>query len=405
VAGGMFFAFDFRAVVFIVLAAITTCKISLAIRRVTTMQSIQNVGHIKGGLALSSAMRQNINAHSETAEQMKQLISDKRMGVDSYLQASFTEDIQFGAYQRSNNYSNQWHNLNSSGEHGEQAAKYLEQMVAERRGLVDSYLDGFFDLSQQLASKLDQNNLNKVDLEMLMTNISEGRQASENADGSLLPQSELLNQFSQDNQQALTDLQQNHAQIYSLPTHLSQWLDQNSIDRPLEVDVLAEKFRYSAFNGESQQPDALANISDSLTTSTAGGLIELNELDVEMISFLGDAKQAANQVAAMLVRDEERQELRDYLQEYQPLADRFNQDIATVLEPRFTMQDLIDNLIAGKDAATTYNDAVHPQRQLIEDFANLNKDILHEISDRQVGLSDKTTISEWMKDQSNAQRV
>ena len=371
------------------------------------MQSMQNISAVESGFALSPTMRKDINAHSETYAQMQRLISDKRMGEDSYQQVNFAKEVQFGAYQRSDSYSNQWQQLNGAGEHGEQAAKYLEQMVAERRGLVDSYLRDFFDMSQKLAGKLDLENLNSVDLDMLITNVSEGRQASENADGSLLPQSEMLNQFWIDNKQQLNVIKQNHADIYNLPTHLSQWLDQNNIDRPLEVDVLAEKYRYSAFNGRAEQPEALASISDALIGSSAGGLFELTELNVEMISFLGDAKQAANQVATMMVRGEERQALSNYLQVYEPIAERFNQDVATVLEPRFTLQDLMDNMIAGRDLATTYNGDPHPQKQLIDDFANANanKDALLSISDMQSGLSERTKTSDWMKDETNAQRA
>ncbi|MCJ8298438.1 MAG: hypothetical protein MJK13_05795 [Pseudomonadales bacterium] len=318
---------------------------------------------------------------------------------------NFAKEVQFGAYQRSDNFSNQWQQLTSAGDHGEQSAKYLEKMVAERRGLVDSYLRGFFDMSQQLATELDLENLNSVDLDMLIANVSAGRQASENSDGSLLPQAEMLNQFWTENKQQLSELQQNHADIYNLPTHLSQWLDQNNIDRPLEVDILAEKFRYSAFNGQAGQPQALAEISDALIGSSVGGLIELNEIGIGMISFLGDARQAANQVAAMMVRDDERQELRNYLQAYEPLAKGFNQDVATELKPRFTFQDLLDNLLAGKDLATTYSGEPHPQRQLIEDFANANTDALQRISGMQNGLSERINVSEWMKDETNAQRA
>ncbi|MCJ8298439.1 MAG: hypothetical protein MJK13_05800 [Pseudomonadales bacterium] len=48
------------------------------------MQSIQNISAVESGFAMGPTMRKDINAQSETYQQMKQLIIDNRMGENSY---------------------------------------------------------------------------------------------------------------------------------------------------------------------------------------------------------------------------------------------------------------------------------------------------------------------------------
>lgn len=357
-----------------------------------------------------------LDAEIETSDKMKQLMKDQVMGENSWRLGSMSKQSNFSVYQDSESINDQWQFLNNSGPEGEKAAQYLVQMMTQKRDLIDDYLKSYDVMTHQLSFLVNADNIKKTDLESILNNVKAGRLAAENADGSLLPQAELINEFAAQNATELASLNTQSEQIYQQPKHLSHWLDQNNIDRPLAMDKLVDKSLYIGLNGKAEKSEELTAISDKY--SHLKGRFVLDELSPQMqeiqerlISaniFFGDSDYLLNQSARALMKGDEREALREYLQVSEPVANDFNDSIAKELTPRFTFQDIMDNIKAGRDPAAIYNASgyqKHPQSELIDSYVKEHNNSLQIIAKMQTYLETPSSVEQWLTAPANADRA
>jgi hypothetical protein len=357
-----------------------------------------------------------LDAQIETSEKMKQLMKDQVMGESSWRFGSMSEQSNFSVYQDSESTNDQWQFLNNSGLEGKQAAQYLVQMITEKRDLIDDYLKNYDVMTHELSFLVKADNLKNTDLESILNNVKAGRLAAQNADGSLLPQAPLINEFATQNATQLASLNAQSEQIYQQPKHLSHWLDQNNIDRPLSMDKLVDRSLYIGLNGKAEKSEELTAISDKYSDLKGRFILdelspEMQEIQARLISanvFFGDSDYLLKQSARALMKGDERAALREYLQVSEPIANDFNDSIAKLLTPRFTFQDIMDNIKAGREPAATYTPdgyQTHPQSALINSYATANNNSLQIVATMQHLLEKPSSVEQWLKTSENEDRA
>lgn len=354
------------------------------------------------------------HAHEATRNELYDLINEKLIGEHSSglnLMSADTMD-QFKVTQWSEHYNSLWWNLSDEGELGEQAAGYLQQMVSERRGHAQDYLDDFFSLSNQLAEALNDQYPATTDLDQLLDNVAAGRKPSELADGSSLPKEELIEQFWQEKQAEIGQLNERYDNLKNAPTELQDWLNQNQIDRPLAMDRLIEKHQFSGYNGRFDPSEALQTSAVStlqrhgdgdLSTQKPHLIVQTNYTDFlfDLGLRLGDAGMAKTAVAGVMMQQERQVAQAEYHQLYQPLAYNFYDQLGELV-PRFSLQMLLDNLASDEEPGMLAGGDAHPDAALIADFAQQHADRLARLLNQQQVMAElPKTRAEWLADESN----
>lgn len=358
-------------------------------------------------LTVTEEGRRAIDAEMETSKVVQQLKEDRVMGESSWRLGSVTKESNFSIYQDSESINDQWQYLNKQGSEGEQAAKYLAQMVTEKRDLIDSYLKSYDVMTHELSFLVKADNIKDIDLATVLENVKAGRAASENADGSILPQSELIDDFAARNAQQISTVNTQIEQIYQQPKTLAHWLDHNNIDRPLSMDKLVDQSKYMHLNGKAEKSETLTAISDQYGILKGEYGLEDTMLDILGVKFVG-MDFTKRVTSTPIRRNDDREALRQYLQTSEPIANSFNDSIATQLTPRFTFQDILDNLKEGRDPASVYTSEgyqVHPQAELIDNYVVNNQSQLQTVMDMQVALENPLTYEQWIAIPENEDRV
>jgi len=360
-----------------------------------------------------------LQAYNSTRNELSELVEEGLVGQETSGFCLISEEAleHFRFTQWSDELNNQWWSLMAEGEAGQLAAGYLESMVGERRQLAADYLEGFYGLSESLSESLDEGYPPSAGLDQLLDNLAAGRSPSSNADGSRLPEAETIDAFWNDHRQALEELQSVYERLDSFPAHLSQWLDNNGIERPLAVDLVVEKHRYSGLNGQRERAEAML---DSSTAAADHPLLSVPiSLRGDFALRSGDASMLARVQAEQMMQAEQKQALGKYLQQYQPLVDAFNNacnhavdkgamaaGISEGLSPRFTLQDLIDNLAAGREPAAMADGSLHPQADIIDGFNSSHREALASLVERQAALESLPgSVNAWLANEDNADRA
>jgi len=351
--------------------------------------------------------RRAIDAEMETSKVVQQLKEDRMIGESSWRLGTVTKESNFSIYQDSESINDQWQYLNNQGPAGEQAAEYLAQMVTEKRDLIDGYLKSYDVMTHELSFLVKADNIKDIDLASILNNVKAGRAASENADGSILPQSELIDDFAARNTEQINTVNTQIEQIYQQPKTLAHWLDQKNIDRPLSMDKLVDQSQYMYLNGKAEKSETLIGISDQYGVLKGEHILEDTMLDLLGVKFVG-MDFTIRATSTPIRRNDDRAALQEYLQTSEPIANSFNDSIATQLTPRFTFQDILDNIKEGRDPASVYTSEgyqVHPQADLIDSYVVNNQSQLQAVIDMQVALENPLTYEQWIAIPENEDRV
>ncbi|MDI3324567.1 hypothetical protein QKW35_09280 [Pontibacterium granulatum] len=366
-----------------------------------------------------------IHAHSATREEFQELKAEGLVGENSSglnVMSVNTMD-RFRITQWSEEINSLWWGLSGEGELGRQAAGYLEQMTAERRQIASSYMDDFFSLSNTLAENLQDNYPASTDLDELLDNVLAGRKPSENSDGSLVPKADKVEAFWVENRDQIDAMQQTYEDLKACPDNLSGWLDEKQIERPLAMDQLVEKHRYSGLNGKYAGAQGLLD-STSFQLSAGGDgqqlenfgplgipmdtmdmpLLERYDLEaanammqhsIDLALRLGDAGMMKHAVASELMHSERRAILADYQTSFQSMSTAFYDQLGE-LEPRFSLQDLLDNVAADNEVAMLEDGSEHPQAEQIQAFVKSVDSQLTTLVDKQQRMDQlPRTRLEW----------
>lgn len=331
-----------------------------------------------------------LNAWHSTSDEFRELVDEGLIGENSRM-SNFYNTVDSGGahtFQWSQSDNNRWHAFNQESEYGQQAAGYLEQMVDERRSLANDYIGQYHSLSLTLG-KAFADRYPAPSLDQMLDNVAAGREPTENSNGTTMRDAARLNQFWQQNEAELTELQASYKALNDFPGELSEWLDENDVDRPVEVDQVVEKYRYAGLNGVAETSAELVDTSSArLDGKESNGIVppgphamhqKMDEFgvigapDPDRVRYILDFAQTHG--ADMGLTALESQQLMDldkreawgsYQTLYQPMADEFNSQFQSPLEPRFTLQDIIDNLREGLSAAQLDNGTMHPLASQIE---------------------------------------
>lgn len=372
-----------------------------------------------------------IQSHSATSREVQELKDEGLVGENTTNLNVMSVDTmdRFRVTQWSEEINSQWWGLTGEGDLGKQAAGYLEQMTAERREIATDYLDDFFSLSNTLAEALQDDYPASADMDQLLDNVAAGRKPSENSDGSILPKADIIEAFWADNQAGIETLQQRYQDLKDFPEHLSSWLDDNNIDRPLALDQVVEKHRFSGLNGKYEGAEGLID-SATFQLNAAGDGRQLDEIgklgimmdtmdmpmtdrydlnaseammqhSIEIGLRMGDARTLKHAVASEMMHSERKAALVDYQQAFQPLASAFYQQLGE-LEPRFSLQDMLDNITQGNDQSQLDRGGQHPQTEQIQQFVDQHADLLTQLNEKQQAMDDlPRTRFEWQADPEN----
>lgn len=392
------------------------------------MTSTINIDNQSGNSRLA-----RLNAYSQSRDEFQELVQEQLVGEDSRMSVLYdpTNETMADIFQWSHADNNRWQAYQQEGPAGQEAAQYLEQMVDQRRALANDYMRKFNDLSTHLNNLHQQPGEAGPDLDAMLDNAAAGRSPVVNADGTRMAQADQLLAFWHQNQSAITSLQNSYQTLQAFPKQLSEWLDQNQIERPVAVDQVVEKYRYAGFNGLAETSAELVDTSAMrLDGGEATGVMAFSfqhahghrkmdeygvysQTDDEMVEFTfeklqqsGLAMGLAGMEAQVLMDKENRQAWGQYKQLHGPLADTFNSKFTTPLEPRFTLQDIIDNLRADRPAAQLQDGSPHPEADRIEAFATTHSATLNAVVQQQQKLEQMPkTLHEWLQIQGNRHKA
>lgn len=377
-----------------------------------------------------------LNSAMDARKEVQELVEEGLVGEFSTVMNIISEETidHFDFTQWSEESNNQWWALTEEGEVGQEAAGYLEQMVEERRHYATSYMDDYFSLSNKMFEMLQDDYPVSAQLDQLLDNVAAGRMPSENTDGSTLPKAEILDVFWQENEPAIQQMLEHYENLKNVPDNLSDWLDRKQIDRSAEVDRLVEKHRYSGLNGNYAASEALTDTSYFRLQREGDGEVlaqkgegldiivvgysphmagnydeeatqDLMQRTIEIALVMGDAGSMKGAVSSQMMHSDRQQLLTEYHVLYKPTEKRFYEQVGD-LEPRFTLQDLLDNLKAGVDPAMMESGEPHPEAGKIQAFADSYVNNIDALIDRQTQLDEfPRTRMEWQAIESNSRRA
>ncbi len=367
--------------------------------------------------------RARLNAYTQSQNEFKELQQEQLVGEDSRMSSLYdpTNQTMADIFQWSHSDNNRWQAYQQEGPAGQQAAQYLEQMVDQRRTLANDYMRQFNDLALHLNSQHQQPGEPGPDLDAMLDNAAAGRSPVVNADGNRMAQADALLAYWHQNQGTITSLQNSYKDLQEFPKQVSEWLDQNQIERPIEVDLVVEKYRYAGFNGLAETSAELVNTSAMRldgkeatgikAVSFQGTVRKMDEYGVYsqtddgMVKVILDQFQQSGVALGMtgmeaqvLMDQENRQAWGQYKQLHGPLADTFNSEFSSPLEPRFTLQDIVDNLRAERPAAQLQDGSTHPEADRIGAFVTTHSATLNAVVLQQQALQEMPkTLDEWLQ--------
>jgi|GEM_PF-1094350 len=378
---------------------------------------VKELGSVKAAEAIST---------SSAGNEFRELIAERLIGEDSrvthFYSSADTNRIQ--TFQWSHSDNNRWHAMNNAGPAGQQAAGYLEQMVDERRALANTYMGQYYDLSVKLTLAF-QDQLPAPSLDSLMDNVAAGRAPGGAPDQHNRAHFLRVNQFWQENRQDIAAMQGSYDALKALPRQLSDWLDTHNIDRPIEVDRVVEQYRYAGFNGVAETSEQLVDTSAArFDRKTIDKIYPIgprymhqsfdkygiaNGVDSEGIQHSIERAQhhgtgcGLSGIEGQVMMDlDNRAAWGNYQQLFRPMADTFDTAFQSPLEPRFTLQDIIDNLRQGTDPAQLDDGNRHPDAERIALFSQKHSSRLTALAQAQQSLEAMPrTMSEWMNEPEN----
>ena len=327
----------------------------------------------------------------------------------------------------------QWWAMMEDGAVGQQAAAYLAQMTTEKRQTAADYLASFHDLSNALQADLSDVS-GSADLDQLLDNVAAGRSPTLNADGSSVEFAEQIEQFWQAQQTKISEVEQQYEDLKAFPQHLSEWLDSKQIERSTEVDAMVEKHRYSGLNGLREHSEALKesyrfNIRDGeeaqkIAPSELGGLRskdnfslfdallfsfpvheDYTKRSIQMALMMGDAGAMKNALATGMMQQEQQSQLAKYSNIYGTLSANIQGQMQGI-EPSISLQEILDNLAAGKDPAMLPGDNLHPDADKIRDVTAKFAGLINAVQTQQQQFeSAPKTVKEWLAEGKNSQML
>lgn len=326
----------------------------------------------------------------------------------------------------------QWWAMMEDGEFGQQAASYLTQMTAEKRQIAADYLSSFHTVSDALQAHLGNQEGVEADLDQLLDNAAAGRAPTSNADGSRVEHAEQIQSFWQAQQANISDVEQQYEALKTFPQHLSEWLNDKQIERPAQLDAMVEKHRYSGFNGVRERSDALKesyhfNIQDGKeaqqvlpselndTGSKTGisildGIVfslpvheDYTKRSIEMALMMGNAGSMKRALATGMMQQEQQSQFAKYSNIYSTVSANIQAQMQSI-EPSMSLQEILDNLSAGKDPAMLPGDNLHPDADKIRDLTNKFGGLINAVQTQQQQFEDSSkTVGEWLKKGENSQ--
>ncbi len=373
---------------------------------------VKEFGSVKAAKAISA---------SSAVNEFHELIAENLIGEDSrathFWGSAETNRVQ--TFQWSHSDNNRWHAMNNAGPAGQQAAGYLEQMVDERRSLANNYMGQYYDLSVKLTLAF-QDQPPAPSLDSLMDNVAAGQAPAGGPGQHSSEHVSRVNQFWQENRQDITAMQASYEALKAFPRQLSQWLDTNNVDRPVDVDQVVEQYRYAGFNGVAETSEQLVDTSAARFDGNAIDKIYpigprymyqsfdkygiANGVDSERIQQTIENAQrdgtswGLEGIEGQVMMDlDNRAAWGNYQQLFRPMADTFDTAFQSPLEPRFTLQDIIDNLRQGTNPAQLDDGTLHPDAERIALFSQKHDSRLTALAEAQQSLETMPrTVQEWM---------
>lgn len=296
---------------------------------------------------------------------------------------------------------------------GLQAADYQQQWLTERRQLTTEYLDQIFTLADSFED-LD------LDAGMFSTLF---RGSLEQEDGQpVLPsnmspdEAESVELFWNQNQEKIAELEKSLSKLVEFPSDLDGWL--SSQDEPVaeEVHQLVDRMKNAWIDGSDQIDNSFRPMEvwygSSLPSSEDydNAMVvdeDMSGLWVEFKKYAPDAQEIQDytiwndisglfEMAAARYMKQENQIL---YQEMSTLVSGLYSEFDTQFGrgagfSDFSLQDMVDNYLAGKPLAQMDDGRVHPDFQAVESFWENHELALLHYSDRQERLNTPPKMSD-----------
>lgn len=403
-----------------------------------SLGNIHDTINQQAGTYRNSSHTLGINSYADTFAEIHELMQEGLMGADSTAAANVAAMMSNSAgaislTQWSEADNARWHALNAEGPEGQQAAKYLEQMVSERRQLVDGYINDYQHLTQSLQKNIADTGAvpveeggNLVSLDWMLDNAAAGNPIAQRPDGSMHPRADELQTWWDNNSHALQQVQDGYEALKAFPQDTQAWLEARDITPPPEVDAVLDKHRNdvglpavaetsSGFSWHNSRIGSGAVTDAQLAAASAGwagnhlpktteGLREyIADLRDELREDLFEDHDTAglqHWVASGLLNQQRSELFSEVKQLGAGLFASFRDQLHNPAHADFTLQDVIDNFLAGKPLGQLADGSEHPDTQAIETFWQQHELTLTQYSERQQLLHDlPRTALDYMEQQ------
>ncbi len=358
--------------------------------------AMDNVKLIK----LSAAQMPGASTVSEGHDLMRQGL----IGKDSMFMWNVSDSARVTYFDKQE--YQQWQAFTNQGsEAALQAARYQQQMRDERIDLANSYLSLVYDLSSQYSQ------LESVEVgfsQYLDYKQGEGTLPIMNEE-----QHQIIEGFWQENSAKLKDLDNSFASLKAFPSNLESWLSSRGADIDDEVHKIVDEMKNSWTTTRSDQvlADEYKPVSTvfnnsiltqtTVATRTESGMAHL-DLTTQLVSqqsmyestkrliYLIDDAATEHQSLAQKTIYEEMQILSKGL--FKEFSEHFG---ASAGHGEYSLQDMIDNYIAGKPLGMLDNVRLHESAEKIEAYWNDHANTLKLYSEKQEQLDKPLTLGEY----------
>ncbi len=386
-----------------------------------SLGNIHDAINQQAGTYRSAEHTLGINTYADTFAEVYELMQEGLIGEDSTAAANVGAMMSNSAgaislTQWSETDNARWHALNQDGEAGKQAAGYLEQMVSERRNLTDSYLGGYQSMAGSLQKNVSDSGAvpveeggNMVSLDWMLDNAAAGRPVTQKPDGTEHPRAAELQSWWDNNTHNLKAVQDDYAALKTFPRDTQSWLEARNITPSAEVDAVLDKhvndaglpaitdssddFQWqnsrigSGSVTDAQLASASAGWAENHLPKTTTGLREyIADLRDELREDLFEDKDQAgvqHWVASGLL-NQERSNLHSSVSQLgNGLFAQFRDQLHNPAHADFTLQDVMENYLAGTPLGQLADGSQHPDAAAIEQFWQDNQLTLTQYSDQQ----------------------
>ncbi|WP_271272680.1 hypothetical protein [Aliamphritea hakodatensis] len=310
----------------------------------------------------------------------------------------------------------QWQAYRAEGSAaGDQAAEYQQQMVTERQQLASQYLGSFLNLQKQFRQVDLPEGSPAISAEQVLDNIKEGKPAAQMPDGSLHPDSDVIDSFVSAHQPQINTMTESYQALESFPKEVEGWLSSQDIQPADDVNQVIDKLKNAYAAGPAERGSEYRPVTVGFGDTGTGTVEQLEREDVtqykpelgESIRLIMDDSARSwedldglDQIAAREMFSDQRASLYQQMQTltnhmFSEFSGRFSLTSGT---GGFSLQDMVDNHLAGRSLGTLDNGTLHPEAEQIEQYWQDNRLVLEQYSARQQQLNElPETANEYLQ--------